>query len=169
MLTRADSGRSRTRCSLCSTRRMRRSPGTARDLCRQWVHAGWLVRHVSDDDVEVYRLSAYGVGALEVAGRVGGVWTRVSESRVRTLLDAIELLAQDADPDMMAVRAENYVRAGQEPLVCERWPSGMIAARAGLRLPRRHPCPRRAAATADDRPREGLEILACAAKSPARG
>lgn len=76
--------------------------GNARDLCRQWVQAGWLVRRVSDDDVEVYRLSAYGVGALEVAGRVGGVRTRVSESRVRTLLDAIERLAQDADPDVMA-------------------------------------------------------------------
>lgn len=76
--------------------------GNARDLCRQWVAAGWLVRQVSDDDVEVYRLSAYGVGALEVAGRVGGARTRVSESRVRTLLEAIERLAQDADPDVMA-------------------------------------------------------------------
>lgn len=76
--------------------------GNARDLCRQWVQAGWLVRQVSDDDVEVYRLSAYGVGALEVAGRVGGVRTRVSESRVRTLLEAIERLALDADPDVTA-------------------------------------------------------------------
>ncbi|MEU9023367.1 DUF3375 domain-containing protein [Actinomadura sp. NPDC048394] len=75
--------------------------GNARDLCRQWVHAGWLVRQVSDD-VEVYRLSAHGVGALEVAGRVGGARTRVSESRVRTLLEAVERLAQDADPDVMA-------------------------------------------------------------------
>ncbi|MUN35095.1 DUF3375 domain-containing protein [Actinomadura litoris] len=75
--------------------------GNARDLCRQWVHAGWLVRQVADD-VEVYRLSAHGVGALEVAGRVGGARTRVSESRVRTLLEAVERLAQDADPDVMA-------------------------------------------------------------------
>ncbi len=59
-------------------------------------------RHVSDGDVEMYRLSAHGVGALEVAGRVGGVRTRVSESRVRTLLQAIERLAQDADPDVMS-------------------------------------------------------------------
>ncbi|TDC69617.1 DUF3375 domain-containing protein [Actinomadura sp. GC306] len=75
--------------------------GNARDLCRQWVQAGWLVRQVTDD-VEVYRLSAHGVGALEVAGRVGGARTRVSESRVRTLLEAVERLAQDADPDVMA-------------------------------------------------------------------
>ncbi|MBU2667249.1 DUF3375 domain-containing protein [Actinoplanes bogorensis] len=76
--------------------------GNARDLCRQWVQAGWLMRQVSDDDVEVYRLSAYGVGALEIAGRVGGVRTRVSQSRVRTLLEAIERLARDADPDAEA-------------------------------------------------------------------
>ncbi|WP_280487843.1 DUF3375 family protein, partial [Nocardia cyriacigeorgica] len=42
----------------------------------------------------MYRLSAHGVGALEIAGRVGGSRTRVSESRVRTLLEAVERLAQ---------------------------------------------------------------------------
>ncbi|MGB3443668.1 MAG: DUF3375 domain-containing protein [Actinophytocola sp.] len=92
--------------------------GNARDLCRQWVYAGWLVRQVSDNDIEVYRLSAHGVGALEVAGRVGGARTRVSESRVRTLLDAIERLAQDADPDVMAriARLEVEIRQRQQEL-----------------------------------------------------
>ncbi|MBT0995257.1 DUF3375 family protein [Cellulomonas sp. DKR-3] len=75
--------------------------GTARDLCRQWADAGWLVRQVLDDDVETYRLSAHAVGALEVAGRAGGARARVSQSRVRTLLDAVERLAQDADPDVL--------------------------------------------------------------------
>lgn len=75
--------------------------GTARDLCRQWADAGWLVRQVLDDDVETYRLSAHAVGALEVAGRAGGARARVSRSRVRTLLDAVERLAQDADPDVL--------------------------------------------------------------------
>lgn len=75
--------------------------GTARDLCRQWADAGWLVRQVLDDDVEVYHLSAHAVGALEVAGRAGGSRARVSQSRVRTLLDAVERLAQDADPDVL--------------------------------------------------------------------
>lgn len=75
--------------------------GTARDLCRQWADAGWLIRQVLDDDVEVYRLSAHAVGALEVAGRAGGARARVSQSRVRTLLDAVDQLAQDADPDVM--------------------------------------------------------------------
>jgi outer membrane murein-binding lipoprotein Lpp len=75
--------------------------GTARDLCRQWADAGWLVRQVLDDDVETYRLSAHAVGALEVAGRAGGARARVSQSRVRTLLEAVERLAQDADPDVL--------------------------------------------------------------------
>ncbi|WP_019137322.1 DUF3375 domain-containing protein [Cellulomonas massiliensis] len=75
--------------------------GSARDLCRGWADAGWLVRQVLEDDVEVYRLSAHAVGALEVAGRAGGARARVSQSRVRTLLDAVERLAQDADPDVL--------------------------------------------------------------------
>ncbi|WP_280437022.1 DUF3375 domain-containing protein [Nocardia carnea] len=92
--------------------------GNARDLCRQWVNAGWLVRQVLDDQVEVYRLSAHGVGALEVAGRVGGSRTRVSESRVRTLLEAVERLAQDADPDVMSriARLELEIRERQQEL-----------------------------------------------------
>ncbi|QAY71515.1 DUF3375 domain-containing protein [Xylanimonas protaetiae] len=88
-------------------------PGTARDLARQWVDAGWLVRQVEpaerggtrgEDDVEVYRLSAHAVGALEVAGRAGGPRSRVTQSRVRTLLDAVDRLAQDADPDVATRR-----------------------------------------------------------------
>ncbi|WP_194838725.1 DUF3375 domain-containing protein [Nocardia sp. XZ_19_369] len=92
--------------------------GSARDLCRQWVNAGWLVRQVLENEGEVYRLSAHGVGALEVAGRVGGSRTRVSESRVRTLLEAVERLAQDADPDVMArvTRLETEIRERQQEL-----------------------------------------------------
>ncbi len=75
--------------------------GSARDLCRQWADAGWLVRQVLDDDVEVYQLSAHAVGALEVAGRAGGGRARVSQSRVRTLLDAVDRLSEDADPDVL--------------------------------------------------------------------
>lgn len=74
--------------------------GTARDLCRQWVRAGWLLRQIEGED-EVYRLSAHAVGALEIAGRASGSRARVSESRVRTLLEAVERLAQDADPDVL--------------------------------------------------------------------
>lgn len=99
-----------------------RSPlpaGNARELCRQWVNAGWLVRQVLDGEVEVYQLSAHGVGALEIAGRVGGSRTRVSESRVRTLLDAVERLAQDADPDVMAriARLQSEIQERQQELL----------------------------------------------------
>lgn len=79
--------------------------GSARDLCRQWADAGWLVRQVLDDDVEVYQVSAHAVGALEVAGRAGGTRARVSQSRVRSLLDAVDRLAQHADPDVLVAMA----------------------------------------------------------------
>ncbi|WP_273651302.1 DUF3375 domain-containing protein [Cellulomonas fimi] len=87
--------------------------GGARELCRQWAEAGWLVRQVLDDDVEVYRLSAHAVGALEVAGRAGGARARVSQSRVRTLLDAVERLAQDADPDVLVRMARLDAEIGR--------------------------------------------------------
>lgn len=87
--------------------------GSARELCRQWADAGWLVRQVLDDDVEVYRLTAHAVGALEVAGRAGGARARVSQSRVRTLLDAVERLAQDADPDVLVRMARLDAEIGR--------------------------------------------------------
>ncbi|WP_156760308.1 DUF3375 domain-containing protein [Microbacterium karelineae] len=71
--------------------------GQAREICRYWVRVGWLVPQI-DDGVEVYRLSAHAVGALEITGRTGGR-TRVSNSRVRTLLEAVERLAGDAEND----------------------------------------------------------------------
>lgn len=70
--------------------------GGAREICGNWVKLGWLVRQI-DGDVEVYRLSAHAVGALEIAGRTGGGGARVSSSRVRTLLDSVERLSQDAE------------------------------------------------------------------------
>ncbi|MEX0151918.1 DUF3375 domain-containing protein [Microbacterium sp. LMI1-1-1.1] len=77
----------------------RRIPaGTAREICRGWVRVGWLSLQI-EDDVEVYRLSAHAVGALEIAGRAGGGRARVSRSRMRTLLDAVERLARDAESD----------------------------------------------------------------------
>jgi len=92
--------------------------GSARELCRQWADAGWLVRQVLDDDVEVYRLSAHAVGALEIAGRAGGARARVSRSRVRTMLDAVERLAQDADPDALVrmARLDAEIRRLQDEL-----------------------------------------------------
>lgn len=72
--------------------------GTGRDVCRGWERLGWLVRQIEASE-EVYRLSAHAVGALEIAGRVGTGAPRVSRSRVRTLLEAVDRLAERADPD----------------------------------------------------------------------
>jgi hypothetical protein len=72
--------------------------GTAREICRYWVKVGWLAPQI-DGDTEVYRLTAHAVGALEITGRTGGGRTRVSNSRVRTLLEAVERLAGNAETD----------------------------------------------------------------------
>ncbi|QAY63082.1 DUF3375 domain-containing protein [Xylanimonas allomyrinae] len=74
----------------------------ARELCRTWVEAGWLVRQADEDGTERYRLSAHAVGALEITGRAGGGRSRVTRSRVLTLLEAVERLADDANPDAAA-------------------------------------------------------------------
>lgn len=83
--------------------------GTGREICRYWVRVGWLVPQIVED-VEVYRLSAQAVGALEFVGRSGAGRARVSRSRVRTLLDAVDQLAHDAETDpeerLATLRAE---------------------------------------------------------------
>lgn len=77
----------------------RRIPaGTGREVCRTWAKQGWLVQQI-DDETEVYRLSAHAVEALEITGRTGGGRTRVSNSRVRTLLESVERLADSAEAD----------------------------------------------------------------------
>ncbi|MBD7958152.1 DUF3375 domain-containing protein [Microbacterium sp. Sa4CUA7] len=77
----------------------RRLPaGTAREICRHWVRVGWLAPQI-EHDVEVYRLTAHAVGALDIAGRTAGGRSRVSRSRVRTLLDAVDRLSRDAETD----------------------------------------------------------------------
>lgn len=77
----------------------RRLPsGSGREVCRTWAKVGWLVQQI-DDDVEVYRLSAHAVEALEITGRTGAGRTRVSNSRIRTLLEAVENLSDNAEAD----------------------------------------------------------------------
>lgn len=84
--------------------------GTGREICRYWVRVGWLVPQIEGgldgaESTEVYRLSAQAVGALEIAGRAGGGRARVSRSRVRTLLDAVDQLTADAETDPVRRRA----------------------------------------------------------------
>lgn len=86
--------------------------GTGREICRYWARVGWLVPQIEDGS-EVYRLSAQAVGALEITGRAGGGRARVSSSRVRTLLESVDQLAQSAEPDpekrLDRLRAERAV------------------------------------------------------------
>ena len=107
--------------------------GTGRDICRYWRRVGWLVEQI-EDGTEVYRLSAQAVGALEMVGRVGGGRARVSRSRVRTLLDSVDQLSQDAEPDA-AQRLAN-LRAERDRIEAEmaRVASGEIDAVADDQL-----------------------------------
>ncbi|WP_105565271.1 DUF3375 domain-containing protein [Microbacterium halophytorum] len=89
------------RAAGCDEPERRVPAGVGRDICRYWVRVGWLVPQIEDAQ-EVYRLSAQAVGALEIAGRTGGGRARVSRSRVRTLLDSVDQLAQDAETDANA-------------------------------------------------------------------
>jgi len=76
----------------------RRLPATSgREVCRYWIKVGWLGQQIEGES-EVYRLTAHAVRALEIADLTGG-GARVSNSRVRTLLEAVERLAGNADDD----------------------------------------------------------------------
>nr|WP_284294077.1 DUF3375 family protein [Luteimicrobium album] len=75
-------------------------PGdAARALCSRWVRDRWLVRALDDDGVEQYRVSSHAAEALAFVDRTQGARALVSESRIRTLLVALEGLARDTRPD----------------------------------------------------------------------
>ena len=75
-------------------------PGDApRALCSRWVAGRWLVRALDDDGVEQYQVSSHAAEALAFVDRTQGARALVSESRIRTLLVALEGLARDARPD----------------------------------------------------------------------
>ncbi|NNU28382.1 DUF3375 domain-containing protein [Isoptericola sediminis] len=80
-----------------------RVPGDpARVVCTRWVRERWLVRALDDDGTERYQLSSYATEALDVVARTQGGRGLVSESRIRTLLVALDDLARDAYPDREA-------------------------------------------------------------------
>ncbi|MEG3616667.1 DUF3375 domain-containing protein [Isoptericola haloaureus] len=74
----------------------------ARVLCTRWVRERWLVRSLDDGGAERYQLSSYATEALDVVARTQGGRGLVSESRIRTLLVALDDLARDAYPDREA-------------------------------------------------------------------
>ncbi|MCZ2261873.1 DUF3375 family protein [Isoptericola sp. QY 916] len=71
----------------------------ARALCSRWVAGRWLVRALDDDGVEQYQVSSHAAEALAFVDRTQGARALVSESRIRTLLVALDGLARDARPD----------------------------------------------------------------------
>ncbi|SDS38728.1 Protein of unknown function [Paraoerskovia marina] len=91
--------------------------GPARVLCTRWVRERWLVRSLDDGGAEHYQLSSYAAEALAFVDRARGTRALVSESRIRTLVVALEELARDAEPDrdarMRELRGE-IDRAEQE-------------------------------------------------------
>jgi len=77
-------------------------------LAAGWVRDKWLVRSVGEGDVEVYSLTSNAQEAMDFVTRAGGERAFVSESRIRTLLDAVERFATDAQPDRdVRIRALN--------------------------------------------------------------
>ncbi|CAM3391514.1 DUF3375 domain-containing protein [Isoptericola cucumis] len=89
----------------------------ARALCSRWVAGRWLVRSLDDDGAEQYQVSSYATEALAFVDRTQGGRSLVSESRIRTLLVALEGLARDARPDRESQQAalrEQVARAQDE-------------------------------------------------------
>ncbi len=94
----------------------------ARALCARWVAGRWLVRTLDGDGAEQYHVSSYAAEALAFVDRTQGGRALVSESRIRTLLVALEGLARDARPDRDSQRAalrEQIARSRDEIAVAE--------------------------------------------------
>lgn len=70
-----------------------------RVLCARWVRERWLIKNVNEADEEEYQLTSHAQEALDFVARAGGARALVSGSRIRTLLDAVDHFAQDANPD----------------------------------------------------------------------
>jgi hypothetical protein len=96
----------------------------ARVLCTRWVRERWLVRSVDDGGDEQYQVSSFAAEALDVVARTLGGRGLVSESRIRTLLVAVEDLARDARPDPEARMRELRSRIAQDRAELDRLEAG---------------------------------------------
>jgi len=75
-------------------------PGDAtRALCRSWVAEQWLMLSANEDHVEEYTLTSHAQEAIEYVNRLSGERSMFSQSRIRTILEAAQRCASDADPD----------------------------------------------------------------------
>ncbi|MBO3724670.1 DUF3375 domain-containing protein [Actinomyces bowdenii] len=99
--------------------------GSGRDLCRYWARVGWLIPQI-EEGAEVYRLSAHAVGALEIVGRTGAGRSRVSRSRMRTLLESVDQLVRSAETSPMARMARLVAQRAEIEAEIERVSRGHI-------------------------------------------
>jgi len=75
-------------------------PGDApRALCRRWVAEQWLMLSANEDHVEEYTLTSHAQEAIEYVNRLSGERSMFSQSRIRTILEAAQRCASDANPD----------------------------------------------------------------------
>ena len=71
-------------------------------LCRSWMREGWLRRLPDDDGGEVYELTSATLAAQRVLDEMSRDRGLISESRLTTIVEAVNRTAQDANPDREA-------------------------------------------------------------------
>lgn len=81
-------------------------PRSAQDYCDQWRTAGFLVRRPSDQPrIETYELSAAAVTAIQFARGIAEPQRTATQSRLSTIIEAIQRLARDTDEDITKRKA----------------------------------------------------------------
>ncbi|MDO5083350.1 MAG: DUF3375 domain-containing protein [Arachnia propionica] len=71
-------------------------------LCRSWMREGWLRRLPDDDGGEVYELTSATLAAQRVLDEMSRERALISESRLTTIVEAVNRTALDANPDREA-------------------------------------------------------------------
>ena len=72
---------------------------TTRAVVNTWVNEGWLLYATTPDGDEQYALTSHSQTALDYVGRAGKGRAMVSQSRIRSILEAARECADAANPD----------------------------------------------------------------------
>ena len=104
---------------------------STRDLCAQWVADGWLFYDTEPDGSGVYFLTS---ASKDTIAWTTGLANRrmVSATRVSTILEAIESMADLVDPDRASVIARLEARIREQKAQLERLRNGAELAEATL-------------------------------------
>jgi hypothetical protein len=70
-----------------------------RGLCVQWMKDQWLFRTVGDSGTEEYSLTSHALEALDLVAALSRERALISESRINTILAAVQRMATEANPD----------------------------------------------------------------------